>query len=32
MKVVQILEAATVSLKNGGGRVKIAEQINVGLS
>jgi len=32
MKVVQILEAATASLKNGGGRVKIAEQINVGLS
>ncbi|KPJ67050.1 MAG: oxidoreductase, partial [Coxiella sp. DG_40] len=32
MKVVQILEAATVSLKNGGGKVKIAQQVNVGLS
>lgn len=32
MKVVQILEAATVSLKNGGGRVKIAQQVSVGLS
>jgi predicted dehydrogenase len=32
LKVVQILEAASMSLKNGGGRVEIAQQISMGLS
>jgi predicted dehydrogenase len=32
LKVVQILEAASHSLKNGGGRVTIAQQINMVLS
>jgi predicted dehydrogenase len=32
LKVVQILEAASHSLKNGGGRVKIAQQISIALS
>jgi predicted dehydrogenase len=32
LKVVQVLEAASHSLKNGGGRVMIAQQINMALS